>query len=342
MLLGNKSALRFLYIAFLCAFIVIQLGVYTRLKDAGLGCPDWPTCYGKFILPTHTLQLHQAPFINQIFHAEKAWPEMIHRYAAAILVLLSFAAIVLIVSNDKRSQQPLTIAISLFFLLFLQGLLGKWTVTMKLHPLVVMSHLLGGLALLSVLWLLILQLNKLTSDQISYSEQKLKPWAALGLLLIILQISLGGWISANYAAFVCPDVPTCQGVWWPPMNFSEGFHLWTNAAINFEGGILSSTARTAIHMAHRLMAIVTLFYLSWIVYKLLSTSKKKFFRSLAILLGLLLLLQLGLGILNIVWLLALPVALSHNAVAALLLLVLITLNVNLYSCQQSLGELKQC
>ncbi|EDP46435.1 cytochrome oxidase assembly protein [Rickettsiella grylli] len=341
MLLRNKSALHFLYIAFLFAFIVIQLGVYTRLKDAGLGCPDWPTCYGRFIVPTHTLQLHHAPFINQILSAEKAWPEMIHRYAAASLVLFSFAAIILIVSNDKRSEQPLKIAISLFFLLLLQGLLGKWTVTLKLHPLVVMSHLLGGFASFSVLWLLILQLNKLHINQISRSEQKLKPWAALGLLLIILQISLGGWTSANYAAFVCPDFPTCQGVWWPRMNFSEGFHLWMNTAINFEGGILSSTARTAIQMAHRLMAILTGLYLSWIVYTLWRTSKKKFFRALAILLGLLLALQIGLGILNIVWLLALPIALSHNAVAALLLLVLITLNVSLYSNQHSFDELKQ-
>lgn len=343
MRLENKSALHFLYIAFLLAFIVVQLGAYTRLKDAGLGCPDWPMCYGKFILPTHTLQIHQAPFIGQTLRPEKAWPEMIHRYAAASLVLLSFAAIVLILSKHKRSQQPLKITFSLLLLLFLQGLLGKWTITMKLHPFIVMSHLLGGLALLSLLWLLILQLNKFAVKHTS-CEQKLRPWVTCGLLLIILQISLGGWTSANYAAFVCPDFPTCQGLWWPHMSFSEGFQLWVSTPINFEGGILSSTARTAIQMTHRIMAIITTLYLSFVVYKLLSVSQTKFFRGLAILLGVLLALQIGLGILNVVWLLALPIALSHNAVAALLLLVVITLNVSLTKIspnQKLLDELKR-
>jgi heme a synthase len=329
MLSENKYALYFLCIAFFVAFIVVLLGAYTRLNDAGLGCPDWPGCYGKFTLPKHASQIDHAPFKGQTVNPAKAWPEMIHRYAAATLVILSFAAVVLIIYKHKLPQQPVWIGTSLFFLLFLQGLLGKWTVTLRLHPLVVISHLLGGFALLSLLWLLILRLNRLSIKQSSGSEQKLRPWAAFGLLLIIVQICLGGWTSANYAAFVCPDFPTCQGLWWPAMNFSEGFHLWLNTSINYEGGILSHTARTAIQMSHRIIAVITSIYLVLVVYKLFNVTKKHFLRGLAILLIFLLCLQISLGALNVLWVLPLPIAMAHNAVAALILITLITLNVYL-------------
>lgn len=193
-----------------------------------------------------------------------------------------------------------------------------------------MTHLLGGLALLSLLWVLILRLSRLSISQISTSEQKLKGWAAFGLFLVLLQISLGGWTSSNYAAFVCPDFPMCQGQWWPAMNFSEGFHLWLNTNINYEGGILSHTARTAIQMSHRIMAIITTIYLGLVIYKLLNVTNSNFLRRLAILLILLLCLQISLGALNVLWMLPLPIAMAHNAIAALLLLTLITLNISLY------------
>jgi heme a synthase len=327
MQLENKSALYFLYIAFFLAFIVVQLGALTRLKDAGLGCPDWPGCYGKLTLPNKSIQLMNGPYSGQKLIPEKAWPEMIHRYAAATLVILCFAGIVLIIYKYKLPQQPVWIATSLLFLLFLQGLLGKWTVTLRLHPLVVMSHLLGGLGLISLLWLLILRLNQLPIRQ-SFGEQKLRSWAALGLLLIVIQIGLGGWTSANYAAFVCPDFPRCQGQWWPRMNFSEAFHLWLSTNITYEGGILSQTARTAIQMSHRIMAIITSIYLVLLVYKLFKVTKINFLRGLGVLLLFLLVLQISLGTLNILWMLPLPIAMAHNAVAALLLLTILTLNIS--------------
>ncbi|MEN9917377.1 MAG: Heme synthase, cytochrome oxidase biosis protein Cox15-CtaA [Pseudomonadota bacterium] len=330
MLSENKSALYFLYIAFLLAIIVVQLGAYTRLKDAGLGCPDWPGCYGKLTLPQQTTQLTNGPYTGQILIPEKAWPEMIHRYAAATLVMLCFASVVIIIYKNKLPQQPVGLATSLLFLLFLQGMLGKWTVTLRLHPLVVMSHLLGGLALISMLWLLILRLNQPLITPSSASEQRLKPWAILGLLLLIIQIVLGGWTSANYAAFVCPDFPRCQGQWWPMMNFSEAFHLWLNKGINYEGGVLSSNARTAIQMSHRIMAVFTGVFLGLLAYKLLSITKKNFLRSVAVLLMCLIFLQIILGSLNVLWILPLPIAMAHNAIAALLLLTLITLNISLY------------
>jgi cytochrome c oxidase assembly protein subunit 15 len=329
MLSENKSALYFLCIAFLLAFIVILLGAFTRLKDAGLGCPDWPGCYGKLSLPKQSTQLQNGPYSGQTLNPAKAWPEMIHRYAAATLVMLSFAAVVLIIYKYKLSQQPVWIATALLFLLFFQGLLGKWTVTLRLHPLVVMSHLLGGLSLLSLLWLLILRLSRLFKSPCSVQEEKLKPWAALGLFLIIVQITLGGWTSANYAAFVCPDFPMCQEQWWPSMNFSAGFHLLLNTYTNYEGGILSHTARTAIQMSHRIMALVTSVYLGLLIYKIFHVTNKYSLRSLALLLLFFLGLQISLGALNVLWILPLPIAMAHNAVAALLLLTIITLNVRL-------------
>lgn len=327
MLSENKSAFYFLCIAFLLAFMVILLGAYTRLKDAGLGCPDWPGCYGKLTLPKQPSTLNNAPYKGQTLNPAKAWPEMLHRYAAASLALLSFAAVILIIYNHKSSKQPVWIATILLFLLFFQGLLGKWTVTLRLQPLVVMSHLLGGLTLLSLLWILILRLSRFSSKPTPQSEQQLKKWAVLGLLFVILQISLGGWTSANYAAFVCPDFPLCQGRWWPTMNFSEGFHLWLNTSINYEGGILSHVARTAIQMSHRIMAVFTSIYLGLLVYKLFNVTKNNFLRSLAVLLVCLLGLQISLGVLNVLWMLPLPIATAHNAVAALLLLTIITLNI---------------
>lgn len=330
MLSENRFALNFLCIAFLLAFIVVLLGAYTRLQDAGLGCPDWPGCYGKFILPQQSTALKQAPYIGQVLNPAKAWPEMIHRYAAATLVILSFAAVVLIIYKHTLSQQPVGIATTLLFLLFFQGLLGKWTVTLRLHPLIVMSHLLGGLALLSLLWILILRLNRCFLKQISTADQTLRPWAVFGLILIIIQISLGGWTSANYAAFVCPDFPLCQGQWWPSMDFYEGFHFRLNTTLNYEGGILSHTARTAIQMSHRIMAIITSIYLGLVVYKLFNT-ENFFLRGLAIFLITLIGIQVSLGILNVIWVLPLPIALAHNAMAALLLLTIITLNISLYS-----------
>ncbi len=326
MLSENKSAFTFLSIACLLAFLVILLGAMTRLKDAGLGCPDWPGCYGQLSIPHQAIKLINTPFAGLTINPAKAWPEMIHRYAAATLVLLSFAAVVLILHQRKLPHQPVLLATLLLMLLFWQGLLGKWTVTLHLHPLVVMSHLLGGLALLSVLWWLVLRLKPFHIPPCTSQEEKLRPWAILGLLFIILQISLGGWTSANYAAFVCPDFPMCQEQWWPPMNFSAGFHLSFHAQQNYEGGVLSTPARTAIQMSHRLGALITTSYLSFLIYKLFCTRQGSLLRRIGLILLLLLTLQISLGVLNVLWALPLWIAMAHNAVAALLLLTLISLN----------------
>jgi cytochrome c oxidase assembly protein subunit 15 len=319
-MLGNKWAFRLTVVSALLAFTVILLGATTRLKEAGLACPDWPGCYGQLVVPHRPLAI-----AGQILDPKKAWAEMIHRYAAAMLVLLSFAAVVLIFQQRKLPNQPVKLAFSLLILLFFQGLLGKWTVTLHLHPLVVMTHLLGGLTLLSLLWMLILQLHPIFSHDFTKQEKKLRLLAAIGLFLIIVQITLGGWTSSNYAAFVCADFPSCQGHWWPTMNFREGFNLWASASRNFEEGYLSSDARTAIHMVHRIGALATALYLIFLAWKLRKTSNKIILQVIGLLLLIFLILQITLGILNVIWLLPLPIAVAHNGVATLLLLTLLTL-----------------
>ena len=336
MLSENKSALYFVAIASLLALLVILLGAMTRLKDAGLGCPDWPGCYGQLTIPHQVIKLANTPFAGLTINPAKTWPEMIHRYAAATLVLLSFAAVVLIMHKRKLPQQPVLIATLLLILLFLQGLLGKWTVTLLLHPLVVMSHLLGGLTLLSLLWLLLLRLKPFQIAPCRPGEAILRPWAILALLLLILQISLGAWTSANYAAFVCPDFPLCQGQWWPAMNFSAAFHLGFNWQQNYEGGVLSTAARTAIQMSHRLGALITTSYLGWLLYKLFRVRHRSLLRAIGLIILLLLITQISLGIFNVLWALPLWIAMAHNAVAALLLLSLITLNVYLTPCKEKI------
>lgn len=304
------------------AFTVILLGATTRLKDAGLGCPDWPGCYGHLIVP----HLPLAPsFASQTLHAYKAWTEMIHRYAAALLVIFSFTSVGLLLRSKPQPTVLLKIAFAILCLLVVQALLGKWTVTLHLYPLVVMSHLLAGLTLLSLLWMLLLYLIPVFTNTPTVQEKKLRPLARCALLLIVLQISLGGWTSSNYAAFVCTDFPRCQGTWWPAMDFNEGFHVGTDLNKNFAGGLLSTEGRTAIQMSHRIGALTATLVLMLLIRKL-KNSTNATLRSLSMLLLFFLTLQISLGIFNVIWLLPLPIAIAHNAVAAFLLLTLITLN----------------
>src|SRR5690606_22515250 len=206
------------------ALCVVILGAFTRLRDAGLGCPDWPGCYGHFTWPGTEEQIAnaQARFPDAPFEVHKAWPEVVHRYFAGTLGLVIMAIGALAWKNRRRPEQPLKLPLALLGLVIAQGLFGMWTVTLKLWPQVVTTHLLGGFATLSLLWLLALRLNNRAwghPDVPLLHWQALKPLAMLGLILVCLQIALGGWTSSNYAALACPDLPTCQGRWLPPMDF---------------------------------------------------------------------------------------------------------------------------
>src|SRR5579885_3219662 len=247
----------FLYIAIaamVLAFGVVMLGAYVRLSQAGLGCPDWPGCYGHVAVPQES-EVNSTLLAARPLEPARAWKEMIHRYFVGGLSTLIFALAVIALWRRRQADQPKLLPGLLVLLLVLQALLGMWTVTLLLFPPVVTAHLLGGLATFSLLVLLVLQSGGYLRIGASASRE-MRVLAALSLVVLVCQIALGGWVSSNYAAIACPDFPTCQGSFWPPMDFASGFS-WHGLGPDYQGGILESPARMAIHMAHRLGALIT-------------------------------------------------------------------------------------
>lgn len=302
-------------------FIVIIVGAYTRLTDAGLGCPDWPGCYGRMIISTQAdyIAEAQAFWPERPLQQDKAWIEMAHRYIAGLLGLMILAIAVLAWAG-KLAPRIRLLTGGLLLLVVFQALLGMWTVTLLLKPFIVALHLLGGMAIIGLLHWLTLELRP--APEPAPAGFNLRPWAVAALLVLILQIALGGWTSTNYAALACPDFPACQGKLWPPMDFSEAFVLWRGLGVDYEGGVLDGPARTAIHMTHRIGAAVTAAALLALAFPAL---RAKATRPAARLLLALLFIQLSLGIANVVFNLPLMVAVAHNGVAALLLLSVVTL-----------------
>jgi len=330
-----KPSFRLALFAVVFAVGVIILGAFTRLVDAGLGCPDWPGCYGHLSWPDEE---HEIVAANEAFpHApvelDKTWPEMVHRYLATGLGVLAIG-LVGMAWRHRGPGQPLKLPLFLLGFVILQGMFGMWTVTLKLWPQVVTTHLLGGFTTLSLLWLLTLrlqnqpwQLPKLTAR-----VQQLKPLAAIGLLVVIGQIALGGWTTSNYAAVACPDLPTCQAQWLPPMDFADGFDIFQHIGPNYLGGVMTNEARVAIHMSHRIGAIITLLYVGWLSIQLLQTPSTELQRLGKVTAGVLVS-QFCLGLANVLFSFPLAVAVAHNAVGALLLLTLVTLNYRLHTAR---------
>jgi len=359
---------RIAWLAVALALCVIVFGAFVRLSNAGLSCPDWPTCYGKAAWPTQAGQIvdHAATEIRPV-DPSKAWREQFHRHIAAGLGLLVFvlallaarrrrfglaqvvaaaglvavaiplymqgqhvASSVLVViaeatllwaalrwSNvDLARTAVLTLAVIIF-----QAMLGMWTVTWLLKPVVVMGHLLGGLLTFSLLsWMA----WRATDIPIRIGNAaKLRRMLIAGVVLLGVQIALGGWTSANYAALACgTDFPKCAGAWWPQHDFREGFVLWRGIGVDYEGGILDNAARVAIQLAHRLMALLVFGHVLALAIRLLRSPG---LRGWGTLLGLLLFAQIGLGIANVLLSLPLHVAVLHNAGATALLFVLVSL-----------------
>ena len=295
------------------AAVVVVLGAYTRLVDAGLGCPDWPGCYGQLGVPTTAQEVAEAEtaFPDAPVDAEKAWTEMVHRYAAATLG----AAILAIFALALKAGLPWRLPAGLVVLVVAQGALGAWTVTLKLWPQVVTTHLLGGFATLALLWLLALSLRAPAWR----AAPGLRPLTVLALVVLVLQVALGGWLTANYAGLACPDFPTCHGEWLPAADFASGFDIAQSVGPNYLGGLMSSDARTAIHLAHRLGALAVLLTSGWLAIRLGN-------RPIAWLLGGVLAIQLALGVGNVLLVLPLSVAVLHNAGGAALLLMLVSVN----------------
>ncbi|CAA0116469.1 Heme A synthase [BD1-7 clade bacterium] len=375
------------------AFVVIGLGAFTRLVDAGLGCPDWPTCYGHILWPHDEVSTEKA---NAVFNEtpvehDKTWPEQVHRLFASLLGLVSLvifalgirasqdkklnrtlialvtvllvslvtrivlaakwdvgadpmhdffdltiAGIVLVifaimaVLGLKRGQSLSAVKLSAFIVGFviLQGLFGMWTVTLKVWPQVVTLHLLGGFTVVSLFWLLALRLrnNPWRYDaETLQGVKRLQAVAALGLLVVFLQIALGGWTTSNYAAVACPDFPTCQHQMWPDMDFKRGFDISQGIGPNYLGGQMENEARIAIHMSHRIGAIITTVFLVFLFLRLSAIKQAQTTVMGFTLLGVLFL-QVGLGLANIIFHFPLSVAVLHNAGGAILLLTMVTLN----------------
>lgn len=300
-------------IAVCLAFIVVVLGAYTRLTNAGLGCPDWPGCYG---------QLTPLTAKAQGLNARAAWTEMVHRYCAGTVGFLILCLNIMVLR--QRDLPKLTPAILLAMVCF-QAMLGMWTVTLKLHPLVVMAHLLGGLTTLTLLWRYRLKLDNRFVTTMSASERRWETWSVIGLIILVTQIALGGWVSSNYAGLSCVGFPACNGSLLPPIHLNEAFSV-AEIGPNYEGGLLSSAARVSIQMVHRLGALITAVYMVTLGLWLWFRARSYRLRKIGLVLVALTAVQFSLGILNVVYLLPLSVAVLHNAVAALLLLSIVTLN----------------
>ena len=306
-------------------FVVVILGAYTRLVHAGLGCPDWPGCYGFLSVPRSdaALELAQARFPDSPVETFKAWAEMIHRYAAGLLGLAILGLALMALKYRDRQGYPLKLPLGLLALVICQALFGMWTVTLKLWPQVVTAHLLGGFATLSLLFILCLRLSGRFPADVGLTA--LRPLARAVLVVVIIQITLGGWVSSNYAAVACIDLPTCHGEWWPDMDFAAGFNIFQEIGPNYLGGMLYGEGRTAIHMTHRMGALVTLLAVLWLAWRLYRAG----LTATAAALTAALFIQLGLGITNILAQLPLAVAVAHNAFGAVLLLTLVFVNYQL-------------
>lgn len=306
------------------AAVVIVLGAWVRLTNAGLGCPDWPGCYGHLHPNQAVAEAAQINAANPSrgFDYAKALHEMIHRYFVVGLSLLIVAVMLAAFWNRKDSQQP-RVAVGLLFILFcLQAALGAFTVTLLLKPLIVTAHLLGGLTTLGLLLWLSRQPER---RALSAAESRLRPFAFAALAVLILQIALGGWTSTNYASVACPDFPTCQRSFWPSMDFRDAFVLWRGLGIDYEGGVLSAPARVAIHVTHRIGALIagsvliSIGVLAW-----LNGATRRVRASGMAVVGAVLV-QISLGISTVLWGVPLGIATAHNAGAVLLLTSMVTL-----------------
>ncbi len=370
---------RLALLATLLALLVVVLGAWVRLSDAGLGCPDWPVCYGKVTWPTAEADVAaaNAAFPERPVEGDKTWREQIHRHLAATLGLLVLGLALMATWRDTgrrrivivsaalaavgtgayivgksgdsewlvwlsailavpavtlpilaglawRKDARTALATGLLGLIIFQALLGMWTVTLLLKPIFVMGHLVGGMTTLDLLWWLYLRSRP---PRLAIApEPGFRRLASVALIVLACQIALGGWTSSNYAALACPDFPTCQGQIWPEADFAEGFVLWRGLGVDYEGGVLDAPARVAIHLTHRIGALVTFVVLGLIVLRMLRAPFLVPLRVTAGVTGFLLAAQVGLGIGIVLTRLPLPAATAHNALAALLLLAVVTLN----------------
>jgi heme a synthase len=315
------------------AFGVVVLGAYVRLTAAGLGCPDWPGCYGHVTpLGAEHSVADGGVLPGGPFNATKAWHEMIHRYAASTLGFIILLIAALAIAARRESAARARYASVLLAIVVLQGTLGMLTVTWQLKPSIVTLHLLGGMTTLALLWWLWMwrrEADAGISVAAAATRSRSLVWARrlaiLGLVVLACQIALGGWTSSNYAAIACPDFPTCQGSWWPTMDFRHAFVIWRPLGIDYQGGVLSNPARAAIHFTHRLGALVTTCVLIAAVVAALRQRERVRARIAAVVVLLALAAQLTIGISMVLKGFPLWLATAHNAGAAFALITVLAL-----------------
>jgi cytochrome c oxidase assembly protein subunit 15 len=322
----------------LLCFAVVVLGAYVRLTAAGLGCPDWPGCYGHLTPAAVQTADTVRAFPGRPLEPGKAWREMIHRYAVGTLSVLVVLVTALVLNTRRQRLASVPLALTLFATLIMQAVLGMLTVTWRLNPLIVTLHLLFGMTTLGLLWWLLLSLPRgswgvaalQTPDHAASgggaSTLRLA-WrlALLGLAVLALQIALGGWTSSNYAAVACPDFPTCQNAWWPDSDYRNAFVLWRGLGTDYEGGVLDNAARVAIHLTHRLGALATSGALALAAFFVLRHRGLPGARARAWAVLAALALQLAIGVTMVLKGFPLRLATAHTAGAALLLLATLAL-----------------
>ena len=320
----NKTIHKLAMLAAIIAFCVIVLGAWVRLSHAGLGCPDWPGCYGQLTWPdaAHEIESANQAFPERPYESNKAWREMVHRYLAGTLMLLVFALTWLVWREPRAGSKLKRLSAAMSILIIFQALLGMWTVTLKVMPFIVMTHLLGGLLSFSLVFWLMLSTRPQAAFAATRKTRKMRGAIIVAIAVLGIQIALGGWTSANYAALACPDVPMCTGQWWPDANFREGFVLWREVGVDYEGGILDHQSRVAVHLTHRIGAIVTLAVLLLLSLRMFKIPQ---LQTGGRLLMTLVMAQFTLGVLNVALYLPLANAVAHNAGAVLLLATLLTL-----------------
>ena len=300
-------------LAVLLAFVVIGLGAFVRLSDAGLGCPDWPGCYGHWLgVPVTDAETAAAAaaYPGKPVDPGRAWKEMVHRYAAGTLGLLILGLCIAGWRSARRTGTP-WLETTLLAVVVVQALLGMWTVTELLKPLIVTAHLLGGMLTLALLIALLQREGHAARSM----NPALRRAGTLALAAILIQIALGGWVSSNYAALACQGFPACNGALWPAADWEAGFEFWRELGQTAAGGQLPSAALVAVHWAHRLGALAVLVFVGGFAWRLHAAQRS----GAATLLAGLLLLQLSIGIANVLLQLPLPLAVAHNLGAALLL-----------------------
>ena len=310
--------------ATLLALIVVSFGAYTRLTDSGLGCPDWPGCYGTLSVPESIDQIEkaQAVYPDSPVEVEKAWIEMIHRYIAGILGVMILVIAFMSIRLRDQINYSLKWPFFLLGLVIFQAALGMWTVTLLLKPAVVSSHLLGGMTVLGILTFL-MHRNYGTHRENFVSNRFERKIIRFSLVLLFIQIALGGWTSTNYAALACTDYPTCHGSLIPEMDFSNAFTIFRELGVTSLGEPLSLEALHAIQWVHRVGAIVLLGYLLFVAYILKVNQGFNIWRNVLILV---ISLQFIIGIANLLLHLPIVLATLHNLGAALLVVILVGIN----------------